>query len=63
MSHSGNARSKPLEADGLAERPERSEHAEIACELQRERCRDRRIDDDLVRKRDLADKSRVDRRD
>ena len=35
------------------------EHGEVARELQRERRRDRRVDDELVRKRDLADQPGV----
>ena len=51
----GNREQQTFEADRLAEREEHDEHDEIADELQRERRRDRRVDDDLVRKRDLAD--------
>ena len=50
---------QPFEADGLAERGEHDEHGEVAGELQRERRRDRRVDDELVRERDLADQPGV----
>ena len=57
--HSGTATSSPSKRTGSPNAASADEHREVARELQRERGRDRRIDDELVRKRDLADEPRV----
>ena len=51
-----------LEVHRLAEQRERDQHRQVADELQQQRRDDRRVDDELVRKRDLADQSRRSRR-
>jgi hypothetical protein len=45
--------------DWLAKDRQDDENGEVAGEVQRERCRHRRIDDELVRKRHFADESRI----
>ena len=59
MHHSGNRDHEPFEMNGLAGEPKHQQHGEVADELQRKRRRDRRVDDDLVRKRDLPDQTGV----
>jgi hypothetical protein len=56
--HSGIAAAGPR-VDRLADRAQRGEHDDVAGEVQRERRGDRRVDDDLVRKRDLPDQPGV----
>ncbi len=48
-----------FETHGLAEQRQHDQHDEVAGELQRERRRDGRVDDELVRERDLADQPAV----
>ena len=56
--HSGMRDQQAREMHRLAVDTQHGEHGEVAGELQRERRGNRRVDDELVRERDLADQAR-----